>query len=313
MKKLLIAMLAIMLMLSFAACSASDSSADSTASESAAATEETTASADVSEEPSEATTEDIAEDETTAEDATEDLSWQSIEDKGYFILGFDETFAPMGFKDDSGEYVGFDIELAQEVASRLGVELQLQPVDWDSKELELANGNIDVIWNGLTITDERKEDLLFSDPYMNNCQVVIVAADSGIASIADLAGKVVAVQTESAAMEAVEAQPDVMDTFAELIESPDYVEALLELKQGSVDAVVIDETMGRYYITEDENPDFYAVLDDNFGEEQYGIAFRLEDQAFRDKVQETLDAIIADGTGTAISQKWFNDDTLIAK
>jgi len=292
MKKLLIAILAFMLTLSFAACSAPASSDDSSASEAPSATEA----------PSEAAT----------EEAAEDLSWQAIEDKGSFVLGFDEAFAPMGFKDESGEHVGFDIELAQEVASRLDLEIELQPIDWDSKELELANGNIDVIWNGLTITDERQEKMLFSDPYMDNRQIVMVAADSGIASIADLAGKTVAAQVESSAMKAIEAQPEVMDTFGELIESPDYVQAIMELKQGSVDAVVIDEIMGRYYIAEDENPDFYAVLEDNFGEEQYGIAFRLGEQAFRDKIQETLNAIITDGKGTEISKKWFNEDILIA-
>ncbi len=299
MKKLLIAILAIMLTLSFAACSAP------------ASTDESAETPVATEAPSEAPSEEPSEEPT--EEPAEDLSWQTIEDKGSFTLGFDETFAPMGFKEESGEHGGFDIELAQEVASRLGLELKLQPVDWDSKELELANGNIDVIWNGLTITDARKEDMLFSDPYMNNRQIVIVSADSGITSIADLAGKIVAAQTESSAMGAIEAQPEVKDTFDELIDSPDYVQALMELKQGSVDAVVIDEIMGRYYIAEDEDSAFYAILEDNFGEEQYGIAFRLGDQAFRDKVQETLDAIIADGKGAEISTKWFNENILVSE
>jgi polar amino acid transport system substrate-binding protein len=298
MKKLLIAILAIMLMLSFAACSAPASSDDSTASEAPAATEAP------SEEPSEAPS------EAPSEEPAEDLSWQAIEDKGSFILGFDAGFAPMGFKDESGEYVGFDIDLANEVASRLGLEIVFQPINWDTKEMELKNGNIDVIWNGLTITEERKENMLFSDPYMNNQQIIVVAADSGIASKADLAGKTVAAQVDSSAMEAINAEPDVKDTFSELIESPDYVEALMELKQGSVDAVVVDEMTGRYYVLADD-PDNYIVLDDTFGEEQYGIGFRLEDQAFRDKIQETLNAIIADGTAAEISQKWFGDNVVI--
>lgn len=242
-----------------------------------------------------------------------DKSWDDIKSKGSITLGFDETFAPMGYKDESGKHVGFDLDLAAEVASRLGLELKLQPVDWDSKELELKNGNIDLIWNGLSITDARKKEMLFSDPYMNNRQIVVVAAGSGIASIADLAGKVVAAQTESSAMEAIEAQPDVMDSFSRLIESPEYVEAFMELKQGSVDAVVIDETMGHYCIAHDTDPDFFAVLEDNFGEEQYGIAFRLEDKAFRDKIQETLNAIIADGKGEEISNKWFGENILLSK
>ncbi len=295
MKKLMTMILALVLILSFAACSAP--AASTPASESPSASQE------ASEAPSESA--------STEASADADVSWQTIEDKGSFTLGFDETFAPMGFKDESGKHVGFDLDLAAEVASRLGLELKLQPIDWDSKELELANGNIDVIWNGLTITDERLEKMLFSDPYMNNRQIVIVAADSGIKSIADLAGKSVAAQVESSAMQAIEAQPDVKDTFGELIESPDYVEALMELKQGSVDAVVIDEIMGRYYIAQDADSSFYGVLSDNFGEEQYGIAFRLEDKSFRDKVQETLTAIINDGKGAEISEKWFGEDILI--
>lgn len=295
MKKIMTMILAVALILSFAACAAPAATSSAPVSESPSASQE------ASEEPS----------ESASAEASADTSWQTIEDKGSFVLGFDETFAPMGFKDESGNHVGFDLDLATEVAARLGLELKLQPIDWDSKELELANGNIDVIWNGLTITDERKEKMLFSDPYMNNRQIVIVAADSGMKTIADLAGKTVAAQVESSAMQAIEAQPDVKDSFGELIESPDYVEALMELKQGSVDAVVIDEIMGRYYIAQDEDSAFYGVLSDNFGEEQYGIAFRLEDKSFRDKVQETLTAIINEGKGAEISQKWFGEDILI--
>ena len=242
-----------------------------------------------------------------------DTSWTDIETKGSFTLGFDENFPPMGYKDDSGKHVGFDIDMATEVASRLGLELKLQPVDWDSKVLELNNKNIDLIWNGLSITDDYKKDILFSDPYMNNRQIVIVLASSGIASIADLAGKTVAAQSGSSAMSAIEDMPDVKDTFGELVESPDYVEALMELKQGSVDAVVIDEIVGRYYISHDDTPDTYAVLEDNFGEEQYGVGFRLGDQAFRDKIQETIDAMIADGKAAEISEKWFGENIVIGE
>jgi len=297
-KKLIIAVLAIMLTLSFAACSAPAGSDDTSASEAPSATE--VPSEDASQEPSEAAT----------DDAAEDLSWQTVEDKGSFILGFDAGFAPMGYKDENGEYVGFDIDLANEVASRLGLEIVFQPINWDSKEMELNNGNIDVIWNGLTITEERMKNMLFSDAYMNNQQIIVVAANSGITSKADLAGKSVAAQVDSSAMEAIEAEPDVMNSFGELIESPDYVEALMELKQGSVDAVVVDEMTGRYYVLAD-NPDAYVVLEDTFGEEQYGVGFRLADQAFRDKIQETLNAIIADGTAAEISQKWFGDNVVI--
>jgi len=217
----------------------------------------------------------------------------------------------MGFKNDNGEYVGFDIDLATEVASRLGLELKLQPVDWDAKAMELSSGSIDVIWNGLTINDDNKKDMLFSDPYMNNRQIIVVAADSDIQSIADLAGKVVAAQIDSSGLAAIEAQPDVMATFAQLVQAPDYVEAFMELKQGTVDAVVVDEIFGKYHIAQEKAADTYRILDDNFGEEQYGIGFRLGEQAFRDKIQETLNAMIADGKAAEISKKWFGDNIVI--
>ncbi len=256
-----------------------------------------------------------AETETPAEEepaeVPADESWAKVEADGSFIFGFDAGFAPMGYKDDNGEFVGFDIDLAKEVASRLGLEIVYQPIDWDSKVLELDAGNIDVIWNGLTITDARKKEILFSEPYMDNRQVIVVAANSGIASKADLAGKIVAAQVESSAMEAIRADAAVMDTFSELIESPDYVQALTELKNGTVDAVVVDEMTARYYVLKDD-PDSYIILDEDFGDEQYGIGFRLKDQAFRDKIQETLNAMIADGTAEEISQKWFGGNVIIS-
>lgn len=283
MKKLLILILVIMLALSFAACSNNQASVADPAP-----------SADAD----------------TGDSENADLSWQTIQDKGAFILGFDEGFAPMGFKDENGEHVGFDLDIAAEVASRLGLELKLQPVDWDLKVMELNNGNIDMIWNGLTITEERQEKMLFSDPYMGNQQIIVVAADSGIKTKADLAGKTVAAQVDSSAMEAIQAEAEVMESFSELIESPDYVQALTELKNGTVDAVVVDEMTGRYYVLAD-NPDAYVVLEDTFGSEEYGIGFRMSDAAFRDKIQETIDEIIADGTAAAISDKWFGENVIV--
>lgn len=293
MKKLLTLILVILLALSFTACSnnqASQSDAVPADDDNASASP----SADVADESSEEA----------------DLSWQTIQDKGAFILGFDEGFAPMGFKDENGEHVGFDLDIAAEVASRLGLELKLQPVDWDLKVMELNNGNIDMIWNGLTITDERLEKMLFSDPYMGNQQIIVVAADSGIKTKAELAGKTVAAQVDSSAMEAIQAETEVMESFGELIESPDYVQALTELKNGTVDAVVVDEMTGRYYVLAD-NPDAYVVLEDTFGSEEYGIGFRMNDIAFRDKIQETIDEIIADGTAAAISDKWFGENVIV--
>ncbi len=299
MKKIMILVLVIAMAFSLIACANNNAAPSESPAETAA--EETVAPAE---------TEAPADSEPT--DVPADESWAKIEAKGSFVFGFDAGFAPMGYKDENGEYVGFDIDLAKEVASRLGLEIVFQPIDWDSKVLELDAGNIDVIWNGLTITEDRQKEILFSDPYMDNRQVIVVAANSGIASKADLAGKIVAAQVESSAMAAIRADEAVMNTFGQLIESPNYVQALTELKNGTVDAVVVDEMTARYYVLKDD-PDSYVILDEDFGDEQYGIGFRMKDVALRDTIQETLDAMIADGKAQEISQKWFGGNVIISK
>ena len=182
---------------------------------------------------------------------TGDDSLQKILDKGEIILGLDVGFKPMGFYDDAGNIVGFDIDLAKEVASRLGVALKLQPIDWNSKEMELSAGNIDMIWNGMSITPERAENMNISKPYLNNRMVIIAAADSGIAAKADLSGKKVAVQAGSSALDCINAEPDVAATFT-ISEYPDNPTAFLDLKAGRVDALVVDEAVGLNLISEDK-------------------------------------------------------------
>ncbi|MGI6744250.1 MAG: transporter substrate-binding domain-containing protein [Eubacteriales bacterium] len=182
---------------------------------------------------------------------TGDDSLQKILDKGEIILGLDVGFKPMGFYDDAGNIVGFDIDLAKEVASRLGVALKLQPIDWNSKEMELSAGNIDMIWNGMSITPERAENMNISKPYLNNRMVIIAAADSGIAAKADLSGKKVAVQAGSSALDCINAEPDVAATFT-ISEYPDNPTAFLDLKAGRVDALVVDEVVGLNLISEDK-------------------------------------------------------------
>jgi polar amino acid transport system substrate-binding protein len=235
-------------------------------------------------------------------------SWASIEDRGYFVVGLDDTFAPMGFRNPNSELVGFDVDLAKEVALRLGLEVRFQPIDWDAKVLELNAKNIDVIWNGLTITEPRRSEMLFSLPYLANRQIVIVRGLSGISTLADLSGKKVGVQISSAAEEAVVANT-VSSSFAQLVKYDNYTTALLELRQGLVDAIVIDEIMGRYMISQIE--DNLWVLTEDFGAEEYGIGFRLGDQTFRDRVQEVLREMFEDGTTAAISQAWFGEDVFL--
>ncbi|WP_051940475.1 amino acid ABC transporter substrate-binding protein [Stenoxybacter acetivorans] len=218
------------------------------------------------------------------------------------VIGLDDNFPPMGFRDDNNEIVGFDIDMAREAAQRAGLTATFQPIDWSAKEAELKSGRVDMLWNGLTITEERKQNILFSNPYMENHQIIVVRADSPIKVKADLAGKVVAVQDGSSAVDAVNAD-DVSKSFKELKKFGDNVMALMDLGAKRADAVVVDEVVGRYYVA--KKPAEYTVLADNFGTEEYGVGFRLEDAALQQKIQKSLDDMKADGASAKISDKWF--------
>lgn len=179
---------------------------------------------------------------------TGDSSLDDLMGRGKLIMGLDVSFEPMGYYDDAGNIVGFDIDLAKEVAKRLNVELVLQPIDWDAKELELNGGKIDCIWNGMSITPERTEAMNISKPYLANRMVIIVNKDSNIKTKADLADKIVSVQQGSSAIEAIDSEPDVKATFKELAEYPDNPSAFLDVQTGRVDALVVDEVVGRNLI-----------------------------------------------------------------
>lgn len=181
-----------------------------------------------------------------------DASLQYILDKGELILGLDETFPPMGYRDANGDIIGFDIDLATEVCRRLGVKLKLQPINWDSKEMELNGKTIDCIWNGMSITDERISGMDLSTPYIANKQIIIVKSDSGISTKADLAGKTVGAQQGSSAVDAISAEPDVKASFGSLNEYASNDEAFLDLKAGRIDVLVVDEVYGRYMISQDK-------------------------------------------------------------
>lgn len=244
---------------------------------------------------------------SSKESSTSDQSWESIQKKGYFILGLDDSFPPMGYKNAQGEIVGLDIDLAKAVAKKIGVEVKLQPVSWDGVILELNNKNIDLIWNGMTITEERKQKIDFTRPYLANRQIIVVQKNSAIMNKADLVGKVVGLQAGSSSRNALEKDTEIYEKVKnDLVEFSTNDEALLDLKNGGVDAVVVDEVVGRYYIA--QKPDDYRVLDEDFGDEEYGIGFRKGEQAFLKKVEEALDELKQEGTTAEISQKWFGAD-----
>ena len=211
---------------------------------------------------------------TAAFALAEDTGLADIMAKGKLVMGFDEAYPPMGFVDENGEHVGFDIDLAKEVAKRMGVELVLQPISWDAKELELSSKKIDCIWSGLTITEERRQQMLFTMPYLANEQIMVVMADSGIASVADTAGKVLGTQAGSASVDVLEANPAVKDALAEIALSDDFVAALMDLRLGGIDVLLIDSVVGNYYIAQQADPTAFTVLPEVLQAEEYGIAVR---------------------------------------
>ncbi len=226
-----------------------------------------------------------------------------------FVLGLDDSFPPMGFRDEKNEIVGYDIDLAKEVSSRLGLSFRAQPINWSAKEQELNTGNIDCIWNGLTITEERKNALTFSDAYLNNAQVVVVKADSGIKSLSDMAGKKLGLQAGSSAADAVEDNPDFKASVREIIEFTENITALTDLDMGGVDGVAMDKIVAEYSIKTTGKP--FVILPEGLAPEQYGIAFKKDNVALRDKVQKALNEMAADGTVAKISEKWFGSDISI--
>ena len=270
----------------------------------------TTTEADTSA-PADTTAQASSEDTTAADDTSTEAAKTAADAGGTLIVGFDQDFPPMGFIGNDGEFTGFDLELAQEVAKRLGLEYKAQPIAWDSKDMELEAGNIDCIWNGFTMTG-REDDYTWSEPYMANTQVFVVAKDSGIASQADLAGKIVECQVDSSAEAALKEVPDLTATFKQLLTTADYNSAFMDLEQGAVDAIAMDVIVAGYQIQQ-RNADF-VILEDSLSAEEYGVGFKKGNTELRDKVQATLEEMAADGTLKSVSEKWFGEDvTTIGK
>ncbi len=249
------------------------------------------------------------ESDTDKTKAPADASWQKIKDKGSFTLGLDDAFPPMGFREEgTNEIVGFDIDLAKEAAKRMGVEVKFQPVIWDTVVDELNNGNIDVIWNGLSITPDRQAKIAFTSPYIADKQIIVVNKDSALTDKKALAGKKVGIQAASSAIEAVEKDAATFKSLGKLVQFDNNVDALLDLKSGRIDAVVVDEVVGRYYLA--KHPNDYKVLKDNFGAEDFGVGLRKTDKTFLAELQKALDAMKADGTSAKISEKWFGENII---
>lgn len=230
------------------------------------------------------------------------------EKENQLIIGIDDAFAPMGFRDEDNEIVGFDIDLAKAVGEQMGKEVVFQPIDWGSKETELQSGRIDLIWNGYTVTEERKEKVLFTEPYLANSQVVAILKDSDIKSLSDLAGKSVGLQAQSSASNALNSS-DIASEIKDVTEFKTNVLALQDLENGRVDAVVIDEVVIDYYMT--IKPDTYKVLDESLAPELYAVGVKKDNNELLEEVQKAMDEVIANGTAAEISEKWFGENKIL--
>lgn len=235
-------------------------------------------------------------------------TWSEIEDRGSIIVGLDDTFVPMGFRDNAGNLTGFDVDMATEAIGRLGMEVVFQPIDWNLKEQELDSGNIDMIWNGYSINDERLEKVNFTRAYLDNQQIIVALSTSDIEVKDDLADRIVSTQNSSSALQAIE-DSGARDSFkdGDIILFDTYNEAFMDLEAGRVDVVVADEVLAKYYISErgEEN---YKIVDGDFGDEEYGVGVRKGDATLLENLNKALDEMKSDGKAAEISEKWFGDN-----
>jgi polar amino acid transport system substrate-binding protein len=254
------------------------------------------------------------EDKQTDASANADGTEAEVNEAGgdTFTVGFDQDFPPFGYVGDDGEFTGFDIEMATECAKRMGKEIVLQPIDWDAKDMELESGTIDCIWNGFTMNG-REDQYTWSDSYMDNTQVVITKKDSGIATLADLAGKIVEVQKESSAQSALEDEDhtELLASFGDFLQVAEYNTAFMDLESGAVDAIAIDIGVANFQLEGKE--DDYVVLDEVISSEQYAIGFLKGNETLRDEVQSTLMEMVEDGTFAEISDRYFGYDVCTLK
>jgi polar amino acid transport system substrate-binding protein len=286
-KRLISLILALTLLGALTACSSStsDTASDTTADTTAADTTETGAD-----------TTDAAEAEgTTADDS--DLAY--IKENGKMVIGY-TVYEPMNYTDENGEFTGFDTELAIAVCEKLGVEPEFVEINWDTKETELAAKSIDCIWNGLTLTDEREENMACTEPYVRNAQVVVMKADATYSSTADLIGKTVLAEAGSAGEETIEEDENLSQ--ADFVTKTVQTDCLLEVKAGTADAAVLDLTLASAMVGEGTDYSDLAIVDE-LNAEEYGVAFRKGSDVAA-AVNEIFAEMRADGSLQELADKY---------
>lgn len=238
-------------------------------------------------------------------------NWDKYQQQKSITVGFDNTFVPMGFEEKNGNYAGFDIELAQYVSKKLGITIHFQPIDWDMKETELQNGTIDAIWNGYSETEERREKVAFTIPYMQNTQILVVKKTSGIRSVEDMTGKVLGAQNGSSGMLDFEEHPEVLKNRVKGGDADQYQsvnEAIIDLKNDRIDALLIDRVYADYYLTTEGIADEYDTIPSGFASESFAVGVRPADKKLREALNQAFKELYQEGIFQQISQKWFGED-----
>jgi amino acid ABC superfamily ATP binding cassette transporter, amino acid-binding protein len=238
-------------------------------------------------------------------------NWDKYQQQKSITVGFDNTFVPMGFEEKNGNYAGFDIELAKYVSKKLGIQVHFQPIDWDMKETELQNGTIDAIWNGYSATDERREKVAFTIPYMQNTQILVVKKTSGIHSVEDMTGKVLGAQNGSSGMLDFEEHPEVLKNRVNGGDADQYQsvnEAIIDLKNDRIDALLIDRVYADYYLTTEGIADEYDTIPSGFESESFAVGVRPADKKLLEALNEAFKELYQEGIFQQISQKWFGED-----
>ena len=238
-------------------------------------------------------------------------NWDKYQQQKSITVGFDNTFVPMGFEEKNGNYAGFDIELAQYVSKKLGIQVHFQPIDWDMKETELQNGTIDAIWNGYSATDERREKVAFTIPYMQNTQILVVKKTSGIHSVEDMTGKVLGAQNGSSGMLDFEEHPEVLKNRVKGGDADQYQsvnEAIIDLKNDRIDALLIDRVYADYYLTTEGIADEYDTIPSGFESESFAVGVRPADKKLLEALNQAFKELYQEGIFQQISKKWFGED-----
>ena len=238
-------------------------------------------------------------------------NWDKYQQQKSITVGFDNTFVPMGFEEKNGNYAGFDIELAKYVSKKLGITVHFQPIDWDMKETELQNGTIDAIWNGYSATDERREKVAFTIPYMQNTQVLVVKKTSGIHSVEDMTGKVLGAQNGSSGMLDFEEHPEVLKNRVKGGDADQYQsvnEAIIDLKNDRIDALLIDRVYADYNLTTEGIADEYDTIPSGFESESFAVGVRPADKKLLEALNQAFKELYQEGIFQQISQKWFGED-----